>query len=236
MADLKAPNQTIEIRVQDAVSDFRKNNPGVKLEQYQLDGLLEAAKDYESSNPGKKLTPAQIQTVLVKDLQEKDLTTKKITGNIGEVVTGSMYGLDGVANQSIGRAAQAGNLLAGGAVQSGLRLAGPVIGVGIGTYDTVSALREGDKVKAGAAAGGAIGSIATATAAGALMGSFVPGAGTLVGAGVGFVAGIGGYYLGRWTGGMLAQSFGAAANPPEKAAAPQPLLRPLAPGLTLNLN
>jgi phage tail tape-measure protein len=224
MADM----DSLETRLQTALEAFRRQHPDITIEQYQVDGLREAAQDFEKGHPGTKLTPEQIETVLARDLQEQNISAEKISDNIGAVVTGGAYGFDGIGNAEVGISAMRGAFLKGGALPIAGRLAGPVIGLGLGAYDTYEAVQKGDCVGAGEAAGGALGSIGLAVATGAAVGSIVPVGGTIVGGVAGFIAGVGGYFLGRWAGGEVTKQFCSAASPEPQKEQPVAQLDPQA--------
>lgn len=123
------------------------------------------------------------------------LTESAHAAAVGTTYAVTENGLVRAADRAAGSAIERG--LGNGARVAGTRLAGAgaagaVIGAGISIYENRDGLARGDSKAIGNVAGDAVvagGSALAGAAAGAVIGSIVPGVGTVIGAGVGLVGG-----------------------------------------------
>lgn len=170
-------------------------------DQKEVDRIVsKAVQDYEKANPGQTLDERARRHIrrATEDALDKG-------ESVSTAIAAAGHGIDGAVIGNISRA---------GITEVFKSAAGRVllpVTAAFGAWDAYDAAEKGNPAGVGEAIGGTAGTILAAVGAGAVYGSVFPGGGTLVGAGVGLVAGVGGYFLGKWTGGSLSRAFSPAA-------------------------
>lgn len=194
----------------------------------RIDQIVKDAIDAQEKMTGKPMSSEARHNVR-EAVTESINKTESQTKIFGETIAAGTYALDG---SGISRAVRAEGAVAatqnafsysavrlafneasgvGKGIAAALGRGAPALNVGFAAYDVLTAETT---VERGEATGGFIGATFAAAGTGALIGSVVPGAGTLAVGIAGAFAGAAGYVIGKMTGGWVTE----AVSGPEKSA------------------